>query len=479
MSSKILIVEDSQLVSFHMKNVLEDEGYEVMETLKSGEEAIEFVKHYKPDLILMDIMLDGKIDGIETSIIINEMNDIPIIYLTALFDKETLERANPTFPYSYLNKPFSETELISNIKISLFKHKNDVLQRASREQFSSVIELMKNGLLIFSKDLSLSFINKSARQLFTINEEVFLGKKLYTDFKLYDYRTNSCLRESIDLDSVLLDKRNYQNDEFTRIEFEDRSIICTDLVISKLQMSFGDGEIMIMFNEASKELQKEQIAEEKERDKIKHLMEGQEQERLRVSSELHDGLGQLLNVIKMQARQHNAEAQFIDLIDKAIAESTRLSKSLAPSYLLDFPLPSCLQELVASYEGLPFNVRFNTNLPKSSQELDQHKLNIYRIVQEAINNSIKHAKAQNIEVQLYKNEEEFQLTIEDDGEGFDATSANKISHFTKRSGHGLNNIINRAKIINGELSIESSANLGTMITLKFQLNEEYPLTVSR
>src|SRR5437868_6397247 len=100
----ILIVEDSFIVAFHLQKTLESEGYTVVGTEASGESALELLEKKKPDLVLMDIMLSGKLDGIETTRIIRSRYNLPVIYITALTDKETIQRAKITEPYGYLTK---------------------------------------------------------------------------------------------------------------------------------------------------------------------------------------------------------------------------------------------------------------------------------------------------------------------------------------------------------------------------------------
>ncbi len=121
--NKILIVEDERILAIGMKRKLENAGYTVTGMASSGEEAVENARNTNPDLILMDIVLKGNMDGIEAAQRIINLYNIPIIYITAYADEEILERAMITEPYGYLLKPFKVSELNANIKIALYKHK--------------------------------------------------------------------------------------------------------------------------------------------------------------------------------------------------------------------------------------------------------------------------------------------------------------------------------------------------------------------
>src|SRR5690606_29841537 len=132
--SRILIAEDETIIAIDLKTTLQKIGYIVPEIANSGEKVIEFLDREKPDLILMDISLAGNLDGIETAEIISQKYDLPVVYLTALTNNETLERARLTEPFGYLLKPFDERNLHSTIEMALYKHKVDLeLKKRTKE----------------------------------------------------------------------------------------------------------------------------------------------------------------------------------------------------------------------------------------------------------------------------------------------------------------------------------------------------------
>ena len=119
---KILITEDELIVALDLQSRLQNLGYEIIGIASSGDDAILNVEDNHPDLVLMDIMLAGEMDGIETARQIREHHDIPIIFLTANGDPGTLERAGATHPFSCLLKPFKERELKFSIEMALYHH---------------------------------------------------------------------------------------------------------------------------------------------------------------------------------------------------------------------------------------------------------------------------------------------------------------------------------------------------------------------
>ena len=118
--AKILVVEDQSIVALNLRNKLRNLGYTVPDAVVSGEEAIAVVENATIDLVLMDIMLKGDMDGIEAAQIIKTLFGVPVIYLTAYMDNETLERAQMTKPAEYLSKPFKEEDLYKNIEAALY-----------------------------------------------------------------------------------------------------------------------------------------------------------------------------------------------------------------------------------------------------------------------------------------------------------------------------------------------------------------------
>jgi len=139
-NAHILIVEDEGIVARDMQNILKDLGYTVCAIAFSGEEAIKKTEEMYPDLVLMDILLKGEMDGIEAAEQIRNRFNIPIIYLTAYADESTLQRAKITEPFSYILKPFEERELHVAIEIALYKHKMEEELKRNFEKLQRAME---------------------------------------------------------------------------------------------------------------------------------------------------------------------------------------------------------------------------------------------------------------------------------------------------------------------------------------------------
>lgn len=133
----ILVVEDEFLVAADIEESLLSLGYDVQNTVATGQAAIDEVEKKLPDLILMDIILKGEMTGIEAASIIRQKHDVPVIFLTANADLATIEKAKVSLPYGYIIKPFSEKDLQTNIEIARYKFENDIESKMESDQFNT------------------------------------------------------------------------------------------------------------------------------------------------------------------------------------------------------------------------------------------------------------------------------------------------------------------------------------------------------
>jgi len=178
----ILIVEDERLVAEDIKATLEDLGYEVVGITDRGKEAIEKVGEKEPDLVIMDIVLKGDMDGVEAADKIKSKFDIPVIYLTAYADDEKLKRAKITEPHGYIVKPFRERELHSTIEMALYKHKMEEKLKQSERRYRAIFENSGNPMAIVEDDKTISLVNEEMEKVSGYSKEELEGKMKWTRF---------------------------------------------------------------------------------------------------------------------------------------------------------------------------------------------------------------------------------------------------------------------------------------------------------
>lgn len=136
----VLVVEDESIVSKDIQHSLKKLGYNVVGAAATGEKALELIKSESPDIVLMDIMLKGNMNGIEVSEVVKKEYNIPIIFLTAYADESTLSKAKVTEPYGYIIKPFKEIDLHTSIEMALYKHKKARELEKERDFLYSLVD---------------------------------------------------------------------------------------------------------------------------------------------------------------------------------------------------------------------------------------------------------------------------------------------------------------------------------------------------
>jgi len=223
-------------------------------------------------------------------------------------------------------------------------------------------------------------------------------------------------------------------------------------------------------------LQQQKITEletEKKLAATEAVLKGEEKERTRLARDLHDGLGGMLSGIKysfqnmkgnlvMSPEHHRSFERGLDMLDTSIKEMRRVAHNLMPEALVKFGLDTALKDFCNDINQSGVLKLNYQSIGLENASIEQTKaITIYRIVQELINNTIKHAGANTAIVQVTKNNNQITVTVEDNGKGFD-TSILRIP-----TGIGWNNILSRVEFLKGKLDIQSAAGEGTSVQIEF------------
>ena len=162
---RIMIVEDERIIADHIATRLERNGYTVAGILDSSKEALDQIPSLKPDLILMDIRINGDEDGIETANRVRERFDIPVIYLTAHSDRQTIDRAKSTGAFGFLTKPIHHTSLFTSIEMALTRHRSDREARQQRAWIETVLNTMGDAVAVVDSAWKVQYLNGTAEKL--------------------------------------------------------------------------------------------------------------------------------------------------------------------------------------------------------------------------------------------------------------------------------------------------------------------------
>jgi PAS domain S-box-containing protein len=389
----ILIVEDEAIIAADLVNKLDQLGYEAVGPALSGEEAVSLARSLQPDLVLMDIHLNGTIDGVEAAEQIRRECDLPVIYLTAHSDHTTLERAKLTEPFGYILKPFEEPELQTHIQMALHRHETERKLRESEARFRAAFEHGAIPMALTSLEQRFIRVNMAFCQMVGYSETDLVNHDFLTLTHPEDLAANRANLDRVisgGLRSFRLEKRYLHRDG--RIIWGDMSTASVldsqghplylvthvqDITERKrigLELESTNEELLKVNEElqttneelqnaseelrtASEELQvrntqlaaltqqlrlnNEQLEQRviERTDQLRalagELTQSEERERRRIAKILHDDLQQLLVAAKLHlelvSANKNPKAMLKDLqrVKKLIAESNRVARSLS------------------------------------------------------------------------------------------------------------------------------------------------------
>ncbi|OQA22192.1 MAG: Sensor histidine kinase TmoS [Chloroflexi bacterium ADurb.Bin360] len=173
---RILIVEDESIIAMDLEARLTALGYEVVDVAASGRVALERATALKPDLVTMDIRIEGNMDGIETAALIREHLGLPVIFITAHGDGPTFERAKQTAPYGYVRKPFDDYELRTMIEIALYRHEVEQKLHESETRFRTLFEMMGQGVVFQNAQGEIVAANPAAQKILGLSLEQLQGR---------------------------------------------------------------------------------------------------------------------------------------------------------------------------------------------------------------------------------------------------------------------------------------------------------------
>jgi PAS domain S-box-containing protein len=198
---RILVVEDEAIVLLDLKNRLNTLGYTIVGSTAYGEEAIKKAEETRPDIVLMDIGLKGKIDGVQAAEKIRSLFNIPIIFLTANSDFTTLQRAKVTEPFGYILKPFDERELRTTIEMALYKHQLDGKLNETRRWLETTLNSISDAVVTTDVQSRITFMNPAAEAMTGWKAQEAMGRDVREIICVIDEETRQM--DACPVDSVI------------------------------------------------------------------------------------------------------------------------------------------------------------------------------------------------------------------------------------------------------------------------------------
>ncbi len=617
--ARILIAEDETIVAMDIKRRLITLGHEVISIVTTADACISQAISEKPDLILMDIILKGKQDGIVAAEEIKANLNIPIVFLTAHSDDQTIQRAKLTEPYGYIIKPFEIKDLQSTIEIALYKSKMEARLAESELKYRTLVLTATDGVLTLDEDGSITSCNNKALQMFDYEETELVGEsikkilpdvfvnhlvegvkrfmeagkpvssdtleltakkqnglsfpvefsfsqwkagekihftliirditkrkedekallKAHLELEMRVAERTAELRALIEQSSIAITNFNihgqaiyvnkawetiwnlklqdierlgynlFKDDVLQRYGYLDK---IKEILISGgsfktkplyfdpmeyLNIRKNDGLLLVfhfygvvndkgkvfriigMTEDITDKMKTEEANLELMESKVRSalIIERLEEERSRISRELHDGIGQIISAIKfnIEAFEKTSPPDFLpllkskQLLSQAGTELKNIIYALHPTFLDNYGLPVALK-VVCDEVALSSNIKIELNVT-GLDERQEPKIELYafRIVQEALNNIMKHSGASKAKVEVFVSHNNLNINIKDDGKGFDFENA---APGKDKKEFGLMSIKERVKMLDGNIQIESKECCGTELIIEIPLKEK-------
>ena len=477
----IFIVEDERIIAMDLAKRLNDMGFKVEGIASSGTEAIEQITKLKPDLVIMDIVIQGEYDGIETATKLKPLN-IPIVYLTAYSDQETLDRAKLTEPYGYILKPFKDKEIKTTLEVSLYKSSIEGRLKESEELYKFLYNNYPEIYLTLDSNSNIISVNEFGCLELGYSIEDLFGKPISTlvyspDSEIISNSINKLLKNSsIENDLVevrLLNKRN--ENLWTKI---------------KIKSTFKNGEKILIL--VCEDISKLKLMEEK-------LINAQKLESLGVlaggiAHDFNNMLTMIMSNVSLAKLklEEKSEPKNIDSIIELLtqAEKNTFNTKQLTQQLLTFSkggkprkkLSSRLEKIVEdnskiATRGTNANCSFNFSEGLWALEIDEGQIgqvinNLVINATEAMSNEGKiDINLQNIEINTdevpeLKSGKYIKISVKDEGAGIEEDNFTKVFepyYSTKQGSNGLGLSVTYSIIKNhdGHIEVNSEIEKGT------------------
>lgn len=335
--------------------------------------------------------------------------------------------------------------------------------KKERELIQQYLDVTKSVFLVLGKNERIIAANKQASKLLGLPENELKGRNWFDEFI-----------PEVERESVRAVFRQMMNNEIGITQSNENSIIGKGGVQHLIQwhntlLKDKSGQPEATLSSGVDITEKRAL----EREKTEALVLGQENERRRLAQELHDGLGQSisaiglnLNALEPELKSFNEKFKKVyeevkEKLNETIEEVRAISRNLTPKILEDFGLERALEHLCETIDKSTL-VELNLNLHGDLTNVDNVRaLGVYRIIQELVNNALRHADPENIYVHVTRGKREWIVLVEDDGCGFNPE--------TKPKGMGLSNVKSRAELLEGEVHIDSNEKSGTSVSVNIPL----------
>jgi PAS domain S-box-containing protein len=469
--TNIFIVEDEAIVAMDLKRCLLSLDYDVSCIFNKAENCIEMCRKKRPDIVLMDIVLKGDIDGIKASEILRKLN-IPVVFLTSHADDYTFQRAKQTSPYGFIIKPYESKDLKVSIDLAMYKWEMENKLAKSELKYKSLFLTSTDAVMTIDENGVISSVNPASEKMFGYSPGEITGRPLK------NLIPNAFLNQRATGLKRLIGNAAEMVGDVIELQGKRKTgeIFPVELSFSQWEFS-GAAQYTLNIRDITWRKQQEQLNAEHAKEEIQRQKAGDamiireiEQERKRISRELHDGIGQMLSAVKLNVELYEKMSGASDnnlisaknLLSEAGRELKNIIYAIHPIIIDNYGLTAAVGKLSRDFEETSAIKMNFTALGDVRRLPSESELTIYRIIQEALNNIVKHSYATEAELEIAFNPDEIRIKISDNGIGFETE---KYINEKNSTSFGLKNMQQRVSMLNGEFLINSSPDCGVTIKI--------------
>lgn len=421
MKGKFLIVEDDAVAKMTLQSFLQNFGYEKAFTADNAMDAYEIVKKNHIDLILMDIFIRGKMNGIELAHEINKITDVPIIYTTASTDSKTFDQAKETEPYAFITKPYDDRLLKNTIEMALNKHKTNRYHKIDRnfeiKNFKDeVMDHLDVGVAVINTMGSVTYINEKAAQIFGYSKEEVIN------FHYTKFYADNFIPTAEKIFSEFFEKQQHFIQLEVPVKRKNGTMFKVDIRSKLMESEDGSRYKVTTFEDCTERVNLEQTINEKE-----NLIR-------EVHHRVKNNLQVVSGLLHLQAEKVRDDREIFNMFMESINRINTMSmiheklyrtKDLKNINMKDY-LTHLVNNIINTYKD-----EISINLKMELQDL---KLGIDQaiicglVVNEIVSNSCKHAFSEmkeggQIFLKMYNGGDFLKIKITDNGKGMNVEEA--------------------------------------------------------
>ena len=487
----ILVVEDEAIVARDLQMRLRDLGYLFPSIAHTGNDAVRLAEELVPDLILMDIRLIGKMDGIEAAAIIREQRDIPVIYLTAFADQKTVERAKITAPMGYLVKPFQDRDLKIAIEMAIYRGQLERQLSDSERRFRRMCELLPQCLCEMDRTGNITYANQAGLEMFG-----YLAVDLQRGLNILELLVEEDHSRVMKEMRQILEGQKLSSTEFTAIRKDGTvfPIVVYPGPIVQDRRICGILAIAVDITDHKQaERERTRLQALEEADRVKTIILASVSHELRTPLASIKGLASTLvqpDVVWDDETQKEFLQDICDSVDRMthiVSDLIEMSQLEAGTMKLDIKrskLSSILNQINRQLQSMTSEHELEINVPSDLPEIRADDVRIGQVITNLITNAAAYSdKGTRITLRADMVAGRLRIAVADEGIGipkeslcsvFDRFQRLEDAAIRRRCGVGLGLAISR-KIIEyheGEIWVESGEGQGSRFTFTIPVIQE-------